>query len=167
MPRVLLAYGYDNFSNRTSIQDNSGGTETLTYDSDNNLTNVNISKSGWANSNTVTLAYDTANRLTSLIQQWGNKNLGFTQVQTTYGYDNADRLTGITHLIVGGSTLMTLTYGYDSANQLTSYAGPDGSITYGYDVDGQLTGATGAHNETYSYDKEGNRTLSGYVTSND
>jgi RHS repeat-associated protein len=66
---------------------------------------------------------------------------------------------------VGGSTLMTLTYGYDSANQLTSYAGPDGSITYGYDVDGQLTGATGAHNETYTYDKEGNRTMSGYVTS--
>jgi RHS repeat-associated protein len=165
MPRVLLTYGYDNFSNRTSIQDNSGGTEALTYDSDNNLTNVNISKSTWTNSNTVTLGYDTANRLTSLIRQWGNKNLGFTQVQTTYGYDNADRLTGITHLIVGGSTLMTLTYGYDNANQLTSYSGPDGSITYGYDVDGQLTGATGAHNETYTYDKEGNRTMTGYVTS--
>jgi RHS repeat-associated protein len=28
-----------------------------------------------------------------------------------------------------------------------------------------LTGATGAHNETYTYDKEGNRTLTGYVTS--
>src|SRR5438552_8657157 len=65
----------------------------------------------------------------------------------------------------GTTTLMTLTYGYDNANQLTSYAGPDGSITYGYDNDGQLTGATGAHNETYTYDKEGNRTMSGYVTS--
>jgi RHS repeat-associated protein len=162
---VILTYGYDNFNNRTSIQDNSGGTESLTYDSDNNLTNVSLSKSGWSNSNSVTLAYDTANRLTSLIRQWGNKNLGFTQVKTTYGYDNADRLTGISHSIVGGSTLMTLTYGYDNANQLTSYAGPDGSITYGYDTDGQLTGATGTHNETYTYDKEGNRTMTGYVTS--
>jgi RHS repeat-associated protein len=166
MPRVLLTYGYDNFSNRTSIQDNFSGTENLTYDSDNNLTNLSITKSPpWSYGNTVALAYDSANRLTSINRQWGNKFIGNTNVNTTYGYDNTDRLTGITHLIVGGSTLMTLTYGYDNANQLTSYAGPDGSITYGYDVDGQLTGATGAHNETYSYDKEGNRTLTGYVTS--
>src|SRR5438874_1831217 len=51
MPRVILTYGYDNFSNRTSIADNSGATENLTYDSDNNLTNVNISKLGFSNSN--------------------------------------------------------------------------------------------------------------------
>jgi RHS repeat-associated protein len=164
-PRVILTYGYDNFNNRTSIQDNSGATESLTYDSDNNLTNVSLSKSGWSNSNSVTLAYDTANRLTSVNRQWGNKFNGFTTVTSTYGYDNANRLTGITHKISGGSTLMTLTYGYDAANQLTSYSGPDGTITYGYDNDGQLTGASGAHNETYTYDKEGNRTMTGYVTS--
>ncbi len=106
----------------------------------------------------VTLAYDNASRLTGVTRSY-NAN-----VTSTYSYDNADRLAGITHKS-GSTTLMTLTYGYDSANQLTSYAGPDGSITYGYDTDGQLTGATGAHNETYSYDKEGNCTMTGYVTS--
>jgi RHS repeat-associated protein len=163
-PHVLLTYGYDQISNRTSIVDNSGATESLTYDSDNNLLNVNISKTGFSYGNNVTLAYDSANRLTSVQRGWGNKWIGTTQVQTTYGYDNADRLTGITHSIVSGSTLMTLTYGYDNANQLTSYAGPDGSITYGYDQDGQLTGASGAHNESYTLDKEGNRTMTGYTT---
>src|SRR5260370_25700312 len=106
----------------------------------------------------VTLAYDNASRLTGVTRSY-NAN-----VTSTYSYDNADRLAGITRKSVS-TTLMTLPYGYDSANQLTSYAGPDGSITYGYDTDGQLTGATGAHNETYSYDKEGNCTMTGYVTS--
>jgi RHS repeat-associated protein len=87
-----------------------------------------------------------------------------TPVTTTYSYDNANRLTGITHSSSVAGTLMTLTYGYDAANQLTSYSGPDGSLTYGYDNGGQLTGVSGAHAETYTYDKEGNRTMTGYTT---
>src|SRR5262249_13147516 len=35
---------------------------------------------------------------------------------------------------------------------------------YSYDATGQLTGVTGAHSESYSFDLNGNRTMSGYVT---
>jgi RHS repeat-associated protein len=114
-----------------------------------------------SNGANVSLSYDSRNRLSTVNR---SAIFGSSTIVTTFGYDNADRLTGITHSIQGGSTLMTLTYGYDSANQLTSYNGPEGSLTYTYDVDGQLTNVAGARIETYTYDKEGNRTMSGYTT---
>jgi RHS repeat-associated protein len=158
-PQVNVGYGYDNFNNITLISLPTSISEAFTFDSDNRLVNLVVSKSSWeVNQPTVTMAYDAASRLTSMTK------VNNATLTSTYSYDNADRLTGITHKS-GSTTLMTLTYGYDNANQLTSYAGPDGSITYGYDNDGQLTGTTGAHNETYTYDKEGNRTMTGYVTS--
>jgi RHS repeat-associated protein len=162
-PHLVLTYGYDHFDNRTSIADNLGATTTLIYDGDNNLVNVSILGSTFNSRNnpSVTLAYDSASRLTSVTRKQGPR-IGNT-VTTTYGYDNADRLTGITHT-GAGITLMTLTYGYDAANQLTSYSGLDGNLTYGYDTDGQLTGVSGGHAETYTYDKEGNRTMTGYTT---
>jgi RHS repeat-associated protein len=160
-PHVSVTYGYDNFDNVTSVSATSLKDQYFGFDADNRLTSAEIYRPQPPRQPVnalVTLVYDSASRLTT-VQRSLN---GAGNVNTTYAYDNADRLTAITHK--SGTTLMTLTYGYDNANQLTSYAGPDGSITYGYDNDGQLTGATGAHNETYSYDKEGNRTLTGYVT---
>jgi len=89
---------------------------------------------------------------------------GGSSVSTTYGYDNANRLTGITHSSSVAGTLMTLTYGYDAANQLTTYNGPEGTLTYTYDNDGQLTNVGGDRAETYSYDTNGNRNMSGWTT---
>ncbi len=50
---------------------------------------------------------------------------------------------------------------------MTSYTGPEGSLAYSYDATNQLTGATGARNESYSYDLNGNRTMPGYQTGPD
>src|SRR5260370_10603381 len=38
-----------------------------------------------------------------------------------------------------------------------------GSLTYAYDNSGQLTGVSGARTETYTFDANGNRSMSGYV----
>jgi RHS repeat-associated protein len=165
-PNLVLNYGYDYFDNINSVTDNlgsQGATVNLTYDADNRLTNANMSSLNFFNGKnpSVTLAYDTASRLTSMTRK--QTSVGST-ITTTFGYDNADRLTGITHTSSAAGTLMTLTYGYDAANQLTSYNGPEGSLTYTYDVDGQLTNVGGVRIETYSYDKNGNRTMTGYTT---
>jgi len=47
--------------------------------------------------------------------------------------------------------------------------GQDGTSTYGYDTTSQLTSATHTYqsNETYSYDANGNRTMTGYQTGTD
>jgi RHS repeat-associated protein len=157
-PHQIVTLGYDNFDNVTSVTATSIFAESFIFDAANRLVSASMAKPPRFPSNaSVTFAYDTASRLTGVTRTYSSN------VTSTYSYDNANNLTGITDKS-GTTTDMILTYGYDQANQLTSYAGPDGSITYGYDNDGQLTGATGAHNETYTYDKEGNRTMTGYST---
>jgi RHS repeat-associated protein len=157
-PHQIVTLAYDNFNNVTSVTATSIFAESFIFDIDNRLTSASMAKPPRLPFNaSVTMAYDSASRLTGVTRSYSSN------VTSTYSYDNANNLTGITHK-AGATTLMTLSYGYDQADQLTSYAGPDGSITYGYDNDGQLTGATGAHNETYTYDKEGNRTMTGYST---
>jgi RHS repeat-associated protein len=44
------------------------------------------------------------------------------------------------------------------------YTGPDGTVAFSYDNTNQLTGASGARSESYSYDANGNRTMTGYST---
>jgi YD repeat-containing protein len=42
--------------------------------------------------------------------------------------------------------------------------GPEGTLNYSYDNLRQLTGVSGARTESYSYDINGNRTMTGYTT---
>jgi RHS repeat-associated protein len=60
--------------------------------------------------------------------------------------------------------LASFTYGYNADGQVTSYTGPEGTLNYSYDKDGELTGVSGAAQASYSYDANGNRTMSGYQT---
>src|SRR6516165_2745523 len=52
---------------------------------------------------------------------------------------------------------------YNADNLITNYTGPEGSLTFTYNHNGQLTGVSGARNETYTYDANGNRNMSGYI----
>lgn len=52
----------------------------------------------------------------------------------------------------------------DAADQLSTYTCPEGTLTYTYDNAGELTGVGGARTESYSYDLNGNRTMTGYST---
>ena len=110
----------------------------------------------------------------------GNAN----SVSSTYGYDDAGRLTDATHTPVGGGTATAVEYGwdpdgnlvqldtavggtttsetrtYDEADRLT---GTSTGITYGYDADSNITSITdGAATTTYSYN--GLNELSGATT---
>ena len=81
------------------------------------------------------------------------------QTSISYGYDNANRLTGITQ----GSTSVVIAPDADSRRQSVTL--PNGvSMNYGYDAASQLTGITyklGTNtlgNLTYGYDLAGRRT---------
>jgi RHS repeat-associated protein len=77
--------------------------------------------------------------------------IGSTGAQTTYGYDSAGDLTGVT---VGGATRH---YGYDAAGHLISVTSAGGVQThYGYDADGRLTHYTDASGHIWSQTYNGN-----------
>jgi RHS repeat-associated protein len=159
VPRVLLTYNYDGYGNRTSLSDGLGGSISYTYDGDHRLTNLSTPVTG-GNAN-LAFGYDAASRVTAVTR---TSPSGDT-ITSAFGYDNVDRLTSILHKdSTSSTTLASFNYGYDGASQLTSYSGPEGNLTYGYDPAGQLTQVSGARNETYSYDKNGNRTMTGYST---
>src|SRR5262249_38145138 len=110
----------------------------------------------------VTLGYDPLNRLTSILRQVSSSG---PSVSSTIAYDNANRVTTISHSSSQAGTLATYSYSqYDAADQLTRYTGPEGTLNYSYDNLGELTGVSGARSESYSYDVNGNRTMTGYAT---
>jgi YD repeat-containing protein len=67
----------------------------------------------------------------------------------------------------GGTNLFT-TYGWthDARHRVTQFTSQDGTSDYTYDNTDQLTGADHSYqaDESYSYDANGNRTMSGYQT---
>jgi RHS repeat-associated protein len=171
-PSVTLASGYDGLNERTSLSDSGvGGTgvriTSFAYDANHRLTTISVTDAFDKRNNTgtagpqVVFGYDAANRMTSESRTIGGSG---TAVTTSFAYDNANQMTSITHQISGGSSLASFLYGYDSAGRLTTETNADGSVTYAYDATDQLTGVSGAHAETYTYDSNGNRTMSGYTT---
>jgi RHS repeat-associated protein len=88
---------------------------------------------------------------------------------TTYAYDAADRVTGIsdTYTDSEGDPATSLdgqSYIYNADSDVTAETNAEGMVSYTYDADQQLTGVSGASTATYSYDQNGNRTMSGYST---
>jgi RHS repeat-associated protein len=162
LPSVTLTYGYDALDNRTSVTDSLGGTITSTYDLNHNLKSSRLSVSGTADAN-VSFSYDSLNRLTNLTRTIPGGTAD--TITSTFGYDRDSNLTGITHKdTTSSTTLANFTYTYDAAGRVSGYTGFDGTLTYTYDRSGELTGVSGAHNESYSYDANGNRTMTGYST---
>src|SRR5262249_25128395 len=86
---------------------------------------------------------------------------------TSYGYDDAKRVTSITNKNGSAATLSYYNYQYDGADRVTQEDWSSttathtftGTHTYAYDAASQLTqdGTTG-----YTYDDAGNRTMAGY-----
>jgi RHS repeat-associated protein len=109
----------------------------------------------------VTLVYDAEQRLTSIVRRVSGTGSSIT---SNYAYDNADRLTTITHSSSQAGALATYVYAWNNASDLTSYTGPEGNLTYTYDASRELIAVGGARTENYSYDLNGNRTMTGYTT---
>ncbi len=58
---------------------------------------------------------------------------------------------------------------FAAPGRITQMVGQDGTSSYGYDSKSQLTSATHSYqsNEAYTFDNNGNRTMSGYQTGSD
>jgi YD repeat-containing protein len=71
----------------------------------------------------------------------------------------------IEQLRVGDRVLATAAAAvFDTMGRITQMVSQDGTSTYGYDSKSQLTSATHSYqsNETYTFDQNGNRTMTGY-----
>jgi RHS repeat-associated protein len=95
-------------------------------------------------------------------------------LSTAYTYDAANNLTGISHETPGSTVVASYSYTLDPADRLTEevHSWGSGSSTdttdYTYTANNQLTGVTHSNssfaNESFSYDSNGNRTMTGYTT---
>ena len=174
MPSVALTYTYDPAGNRTAVQDSLGGRTSYAYDVRNWLTDITQSGTGVAPKR-VDFAYDAAGRRTGLTR-FSDLAGSATVLVTAYTYDDADRLTNLTHKTAGGTTRASYGYTLDAASRLTSEArtwttaGGTASDTVGYTytADDQLTGVTHSNGsfaaESFGYDANGNRNTAGYGT---
>jgi RHS repeat-associated protein len=88
---------------------------------------------------------------------------GLLVLSTTNAYDTHGRLQGITERNRSG-VIAQSTYGYDNLNRLISTTKNGQTQTYDYDSTDQVKTVTGSNIESYTYDKNGNRTNSGYIT---
>ncbi len=179
MPQVTLSNIYDDAGNRTQVTDNlsSAGTIDFEYDAAYRMTSAAMIVGSDFGPN-VAFGYDVADRLTSLqrsIPVCDTCPADDRRILSTFTFDNAYRMTAITHTYSNGgpeTTLATYTYSYNAASELTNETNADGTYTYTYDNTGQLTGvdasggtcgATGC-DESFSYDVNGNRTMTGYTS---
>ena len=135
---LSLTFGYDAVGNRTSVQDSLGGTQTVTYDARNmqstlELGGTSITPIKEARTYTDAGQLDTVTRYKS--------SSGWVSVgTTTYAYDAAGQVTGITDKDSGGAAIATYVYAYDGAGNLSSETDNGTQTTYAYDVTNQLTG---------------------------
>jgi len=126
-PSVLLSYTHDPAGSETSLADNlaSAGITSYSYDADEHVTGVATAYGGTAGPQ-VALGYDSGGRLTSADRTIGGSG---DSVNTSYGYDAANRQTTITDQLYtppvgsgGGTTtpIGTYVYGYDNASRVTT-----------------------------------------------
>src|SRR5262249_13566075 len=151
----------------TQRTDSLGGTLTSTYDDAGRLTSRKFSGTdGAGTALRFDLGYSNRDELTSVTRY---SDLAGTSVvgTTSFGLDDASRVTSITHKNGSAATLSYYNYNYDSANRVTTqvYSSTVGTATYAgtlaytYDSTNQLlTDGTA----TYAYDANGNRTMAGY-----
>jgi YD repeat-containing protein len=169
VPTVLMSYGYDPVGNSISRTEAIDGTLNRT----------------------ITSSFDDLNRLGSLQQSGGvEKRVDYTYNaigqpvmqkryadlaalqpvgETTMSYDPLHRLRNLNHSR-GNGRIAFYDYVYDADSRITGITSNDGTASYAYDDTDQLTGVRYSDSdpslvdETYSYDPNGNRTNSGYVT---
>jgi YD repeat-containing protein len=159
VPRVVLQFTYDWADNRTWVGDNLGAEIEYHY-ADHRLTHVSWQVQNVASAD-VAFDYDSLGRLATVTRGEADEE---TLLETGYVYDDLDRVTGITHASVLDQVhteLSEFLYTFDVNSRITSYTGPEGTLNYAYDPSGQLLEVTGARTEDYSYDENGNRTMTG------
>jgi RHS repeat-associated protein len=160
---VTLTFSYDAVGNRTKTQDSFGGVLTSVFDNANRLISQQFGGSGQTPAR-FDLTYTERNQLATLTRY--SDLAGTTKIgESDYSYDAAGRLQNLQHKNGSSTVLANYTYTYDLASRVTSEtlngAAP---TTYVYDNTNQLTNDG---TKAYSYDANGNRTMTGYTTGAD
>jgi RHS repeat-associated protein len=158
---ITLNFSEDHNGNVTQVTDSTGGTENSFFNGDNLLTSRRFS-GGPSNSQLridVTYTPDLqVSQLSRYSDTAGNNLLGKTQNT----WDVAGNITEIKHTNAANTVLEDFTYVLDAGNRLSSETdtinGTGTTTNYGYDTSNQLTSAGSS---TYSWDSNGNTTLSG------
>jgi YD repeat-containing protein len=156
---LTLTFTYDAVGNRTKVQDSLSGVTTSTYNAVNLLSKREFGGSGLTPLR-ADLTYTDRNQLATVSRY--SDLAGSTLVgSTTFTYDASKRLTNLQHRNGGGSLLANFTYTYDLGNRLENEVTNGTTKTFTYDATNQLTNDGTA---TYTYDLNGNRTMTGYTT---
>jgi RHS repeat-associated protein len=174
VPNVILTSAFDAMGNRTSLAAEIDGTDdflnTYTYDALHRLTELN--QDGQTGGNTVAeklvnFSYNSSGQYTEIARFNDLDGLTADEVATsTYGYDSLSRLTDLEYENAGVDLFTPYEWTFDSLNRITQFVSQDGTTDYDYDKTGQLTDAdhSSQTDEAYSYDANGNRTMTGYTT---
>ncbi len=154
-PDVLLTVNFDPNDNRLTLDD-PVGQSVFTYDSLNRLIEL---ATPTLPAQPIDFSYDVLSRRTGISLPNG--------VDTSITFDSAGRLTDISHVLGGSSTISDFAYGHNlvgnrsSVTQTRSAATVTGTLSYVYDELNRLVQATspqvGASDETFTYDPIGNR----------
>ena len=161
-PTVSFAYRYDNVGNLTETKEVVGGALTATtsyrYD-DPRYYNTQITQSGVGLADKrVDFVYAADSGLMREVDRYlGNQLI----VKTINSYDDFGRLTGIVHENSTG-VISTHGYDYDALNRLTAESRDGMSRSFAYDKIDEVKSVSGSNTESYTYDKNGNRTNAGY-----
>jgi RHS repeat-associated protein len=157
---VSQTFTYDANGNRLTASDSAGGVLTSTYDNLDRLatrelggTGVTPMKAAWG--------YDSDGDMATVTRSGKSGGSWVTAGVTTYTHDDLGRVTNIRLADASNATLSQYGYTFDDADRITAMTVNGTSRTFGYDNTNQLTGDNGT---TIAYDKNGNRTGTGYTT---
>ena len=136
-------------------------TNVFQYDTFNNL--IGITQTGTnLTTKTVDYVYNRNGQRTGATY----KQDGDIVSESNWAYDAANRISSIQHKTEADSVFAEYGFTQDAANRITEFETVDGTADYTYDATDQLTGADYDYltDESYSYDDNGNRTMTGYET---
>lgn len=165
---ISYTFTYDGANRIKTATDNRGYAINYDYDGNGNRIKLTLQPST-ANERIINYTYDDASRLATMTTPAGLFTFGYNlnnrrtslayphQTTATYSYDDAGRLTGLTHTRSDSSVVTSAGYTFDNVGNRTAKTGTT-SETYSYDsIYRLITAITPRGTETFTYDAVGNR----------
>jgi RHS repeat-associated protein len=176
-PTLTLTYSYDPSGDITSVKDSLAGSgdtgqgvTTYSYDNALELTTIMQSIGGTAGPE-VTMTYEPTGQVENVTDSIDNSGEYY---RTTYTYDSAEDLTEIAtgegrinpHTVPTMAISANASYNADgeSTGTVVDFEGTITTNSYSYDNDSQLTASSGASDDSYGYDANGNPNSTGFTT---